>query len=484
MQSLSVSSQRADEDPSSNDNAWCVCPDPSANANTPGTEIPVEPLSATRPRPSNSPSEPIHQPPEVVGIEIVSTTGVFEHRGHTMPTKFTGRILCSDGQMKTHHFTVLSTGRHRVAYTIHALPWVTKIQVLEGRRNQNKEEWDQVCNMSKLRFVVPTTHGYAQARIGHKDMSFLFMQQVGYTFTDLVTRMSTHELTRVTMSVVMVAVLTVVSTIVRSSHDCSRVYDWHSRNVAFEDHDVIVSAKLIKWAKNRSARTHESLPGRMHDAFVQFTSSFSDSPAWDYDRKNANVARMWDGFMKSMHQALNEWWCPWKWNLTGQDGDTQPGDAEMNQLSSVLMEVVDWTLSSKAEVGLTTERKLQKLFWYLARPQKRKAVTAFGSADGSLARESQSEESSVPTTVSRPSLPVTRVTTLVRPADSRQPKPSSRPTFSLDETAQTTLEQSEGGYSPQAANPSPGSSSATYSPHRRRRERSSRVRHCRLSRQG
>ena len=382
-----------------------------------------------------------------------------------MPSKFTGRILYSDREMKTHHFTLLSTGRHRVAYTIQGLPWVTKVQVLEGMRNQNKEEWDQVCNMSELRFVVPTTHGYAQAWIGDKDMSFLFMHQVGYTFADLVTRLSAHELTTATMSAVMVAVSTVVSTIVRSSHDCSRVYDWHSRNVAIDAQDHIVSAKLINWAKNRSARTHESLRGRMHHAFVQFTGFFSDSTAWDYDRKNAIVAHRWDGFMKSMHQALNEWWCPWAWNLTGQHGDAQPGDAEMNRLSAVLMEVIDWTLSSKAEVGHTAERKLQKLMWYLARRQKRNAYTAFGSAGGSPARESQSEELSGPVTVSRPSMPVTRRAKLIRPADFRQPKPSSRPNFSLDEIAQTTLAQSENGYSP---NPSPGSSSGTYSPHRRR----------------
>ena len=373
-----------------------------------------------------------------------------------MPSKFTGRILYSDREMKTYHFTLLSTGRHRVAYTIQGLPWVTKVQVLEGMRNQNKEEWDQVCNMSELRFVVPMTHGYAQAWIGGKDMSFLFMHHAGYKFADLVTRLTAHEPTTDSMSAVMVAVTTVMSTIVRSSCDCSRVYDWHSRNVAIDSQDHIVSAKLINWAKNRSARTHESLRGRMHHAFVQFTGFFSDSTAWDYDRKNAIVAHRWDGFMKSMHQALNEWWCPWAWNLTGQHGDAQPGDAEMNRLRAVLMEVIDWTLSSKADVGHTAERKLKKLMWYLARRQKRNAYTAFGSAGGSPARESQTEELSGPVTVSRPSMPVTSRAKLTRPADCRQPW--------LDEIAQTTLAQSENGYSP---NPSPGSSSGTYSLHRR-----------------
>ena len=141
-----------------------------------------------------------------------------------MPTMFTGRILYSDGDMKTYHFAVLSTGRYRVAYTIQGLLWVTKIEVLEDMRNQNKEEWDQVCNMSELRSVVPTTHGYTQARIGDKDMSFLFIQQVGYTFTDMLTRLRAYELTAHSMSVVMMAVSVVVSTIVRSTHDLSLIH--------------------------------------------------------------------------------------------------------------------------------------------------------------------------------------------------------------------------------------------------------------------
>ena len=141
--------------------------------------------------------------------------------------------------MTTHKFTILNPGCHRVAYTTQDLPWVVKMQVLEGKRNHNKEEWDNFRNMRALSSLVPVTHGYAEAGIWDKDMSFLFLQRVGFTFAELVQRLSVNEPTASSMSLVAVASTTVVSTLVKSSCDGLRPYDWHIGNVACEDDDIL-----------------------------------------------------------------------------------------------------------------------------------------------------------------------------------------------------------------------------------------------------
>ena len=99
--------------------------------------------------------------------------------------------------------------------------------------------------------------------------------------------------------------------------------------------------------------------------------------------------------MKSMHQALNEWWSHWASSIPVQDGDALPSDVEMEQLETILQNIVEWAFCLKAELGQTAESSFVP------------------GAGGSLARESQSEESSVPATVSLPTLPLTHDTMMV-----------------------------------------------------------------------
>ena len=118
----------------------------------------------------------------ILGLEIVSIAGTMQHRGHTKPENFTARITRSDGAVTTHMFKILHAGCHRVAYTTDDLPWVVKMQNLDVKRNHNKEEWDNSHRMGILSSLIPETHGYAEARIRDTDMSFLFLQRVGFTF--------------------------------------------------------------------------------------------------------------------------------------------------------------------------------------------------------------------------------------------------------------------------------------------------------------
>ena len=308
--------------------------------------------------------DPVHQSREVMGIEIVTATGVFPHRGHTLPTKFTARILCSDGELTTHHFIVLSAGFHRVAYTTQEMPWVIKMQVLEGMRNHNQEEWDQFCSMPALRSVVPQTHGYAQAPIGDTDVSLLVMDRVGFTFADLVKMMSRYEPSTTSMFMVAVATKEVVWTIVRSTRGGLRAYQWHIENVAFK-HDGSLSVKLMNWADNRVVTTHDSLRVRIHTALVQFSGGLHPG---NYAGKNTNVPLVWNGFMNLMHQALNEWISHWALIRLEQEGDALPSDEEMNHLETILLEVVQYTLSLNEVASQTTESFEESALTTLARP--------------------------------------------------------------------------------------------------------------------
>jgi hypothetical protein len=248
------------------------------------------------------------------------------------------------------------------------MPWVIKMQVLGGTRNHNKEEWDQFCSMPALRSVVPPqTHGYAQAPIGDTDVSLLVMDRVDFTFADLVKTMSQYEPSTTSMFMVAVATKEVVWTIVRSSRGGLRAYQWHIENVAFE-HDGSVSVKLMNWADNRVARTHDSLRVRMHTALVQFSGGFSEFASWDYDGKNTNTALVWDGFMNLMHQALNEWISHWASIRPEQEGDALPSDGEMNHLETILLEVVQYTLSLNEVASQTTESFEETALTTFARP--------------------------------------------------------------------------------------------------------------------
>ena len=265
--------------------------------NSPGAQSSEECLSADQLMQCESMFDPVHQSTEVVGIEIVTATGVFPHRGHTLPTKFTARILCSDGEMTTHNFIVLCAGFHRVAYTTQEMPWVIKMQVLGGTRNHNKEEWDQFCSMPALRSVVPETHGYAQARIGDTDVSLLVMDRVGFTFADLVKMMSRYEPSTTSMFMVAVATKEVVWTVVRAIRGGLRAYQWHIENVAFK-HDGSLSVKLMNWTDNRVVTTHDCLRARIHTALVQFSGGLHPG---NYAGKNTNAPLVWNGFMNLMH---------------------------------------------------------------------------------------------------------------------------------------------------------------------------------------
>ena len=339
-----------------------ICADDS-----PGAQSSEGCLSADQLMQCESMFDPVHESTEVVGIEIVTATGVFPHRGHTLPTKFTARFLCSDGEKTTHNFIVLGAGIHRVAYTSQEMPWVIKMQVLGGTRNHNKEEWDQFCSMPALRSVVPQTHAYAQAPIGVTDVSLLVLDRVGITFTDLLKIMSRYEPRTTSMFMVAVAMKEVVWAIVRSSRGGLRAYQWQIENVAFK-HDGSVSVQLMKWTDNRVFTTYDSLRVRMHTALVQFSGGFSEFASWDYDGKNTNTALVWDGFMNLMHQALNEWISHWASILPEQEGDALPSDGEMNHLETILLEVVQYTLSLNEVASQTTESFEETALTTFARP--------------------------------------------------------------------------------------------------------------------
>jgi len=404
--------------------------------NSPGELITREWLQADHPLPIEPPTARSSVSASVVlEIEIISSSGTVEHRGHDKPQKFTAQITRSDGVMSTHTFTILHAGYHRVAYTTDDLPWVVKMQNLDVVRNHNKEEWDNSHRMRILSSLVPETHGYAEARIRDTDMSFLFLQRVGFTFAELVQRLSKKEPTETSMSMVAVAATTVVEDLVQAARDGLKPYDWHIGNVAFDDDDSILklkNLKLIDWAGNNMATAPLSLRGRMHKAFVQFSGCFKEFTQWGYAGDNANTAQIWHIFMSSLHHALKDWWSPWASIAPGQDGDALPSGEQVHQLQYSLQNIVQGpvamqhlprTVSLKMEAEQRTESNIS--------PGER----------GHPAPEQQDSETSVPDTVSPPTFPLTRRTAMTNLTDP--------PTLSLTcRTRKTNLTERTHPYPP------------------------------------
>ena len=354
----------------------------TCDSDSPGALITRHWLRAEHPLPVVPPPRHIRNSQEVVELEILSTTGLHNHRGTAKPLNFTARVCFNDGAQTSHKFTFLGSGCHRVAYTLDDKPWVAKMQVIvEGKKNHNKEEWENFCNMSALSSLVPMAHGYAETRVRDKAVSFLFLHRVGFTYQTLLHRLSVTEPTAHSLSLVAVASTTVVTTLIRSSRDGLRPHDWHIGNIGFEDSDTLSlrALKLIDWAGNRMARAPDSLRSRMHASFKQFSGCLSEFKSWGYKGKDATVALRWHSALKSMQQALDDWWAPWATIAPGQAGDALPNDEQVRQLEGILQDVANRDVAQLVQLG--------------------ESSIVLGEG-GLLARRQQSEESPVPATVS------------------------------------------------------------------------------------
>ena len=69
--------------------------------------------------------------------------------------------------------------------------------------------------------------------------------------------------------------------------------------------------------------------------------------------------------------ALNEWISHWASVRPEQEGDALPSDGEMNQLETILLEVVQYTLSLNEVASQTTESFEESALTTLARPAYR-----------------------------------------------------------------------------------------------------------------
>ena len=168
--------------------------------------------------------------------------------------------------------------------------------------------------MGTLSSVIPQTYGYVEVQIGDTDMSLLVVQRVGYTFALFMKSISKDKPTTGTMSMVTVAVLTVVQHLVHTAGAGLEPYDWHTGNVAFgDDEELILSCqgfKLIDWAGNHLAPAPIHRRARMDRAFMQFSGCFEDFAEWGTDCRVIEIVQMWHNFLRSIHRALRDWWTP------------------------------------------------------------------------------------------------------------------------------------------------------------------------------
>lgn len=99
-------------------------------------------------------------------------------------------------------FCLHANGRARDAFAAVEKPFILKIQDISGGIvDRNKAEYDLYMTSQPIRKIVPQVFGYAQQMIDGKQLSFLLVEKIAFSFSELSLNLLRHDISEVSLMI-------------------------------------------------------------------------------------------------------------------------------------------------------------------------------------------------------------------------------------------------------------------------------------------
>jgi hypothetical protein len=211
-----------------------------------------------------------------VAMKTYEEAGIVEHQNGSLPRQFKCSIKWSGNNVTTHLFVFLASGMHRVVFTSGEVNgWIAKAQIVVGkggeiRKNHNKEEWLNWCNLKAVASVVPKVYGYTELVWMGVVVSFIFVDRIGFTFAKMISKLIEKQPNVSTLSIVSKGLEMIVKTQMQCVREGCAPHDWQVGNVGVEDQERgdVKMMKFLNWQGIKRTSTPDSYRQRM-DKFVK-----------------------------------------------------------------------------------------------------------------------------------------------------------------------------------------------------------------------
>jgi hypothetical protein len=276
----------------------------------------------------------------MVSVDLVPTSGDKVAPRTKLSAAAVCRIGWSDQSQLCLQFEYKGSGNVRDTWVAEEKPWVLKCQLLEkGVDNNSKKEWASYNEEPRVQALTPRIYGYMEEIIAGKNVACLLMQQVAFTYAELMERLCKHPVNKDALQVVAYAALKIVETMSAAARNGLALHDWHVRNVGFLDSKA-VRIVLIDWEGNLRAPT-TPLKARMAPAFEAFHKylpgphTYGSDPLEQYSVEVQQARLGWTKAMTAMAEALQKWWAEADFHKS-----QLPTEIHFIQLETALWEVV------------------------------------------------------------------------------------------------------------------------------------------------
>ena len=207
-------------------------------------------LSADHPLPAKSDSMPPLEESPVKNFSITLECGTKT----AVNTNLATEVICHTvwGQESSFEdvFELIAHGRKRDVYGSPHQKFIVKAELCDdpSRPNRNHAEWESYINVPVLRSILPKVLGYFESEVGDKQLCFLLVERVGFTFAAMLQQFQRTPVNAKSLGLVCECTVRVVEQmrdiVVQNIH----LYDWHTGNIGFMDVNG-APCKLLDWEK-------------------------------------------------------------------------------------------------------------------------------------------------------------------------------------------------------------------------------------------
>ena len=315
-------------------------------------------LVTTAKLPANQPlkSKPTLRPAmrglaTVERVTISLGTGIRElGRGkEQLPEDFHCTAEWSNGSKTEHRFVYLHQGANRMVYYDPDKPWVVKVHfVQESGSNQNQVEFLRSMQDSPLDDLTPLTRGYAEHPFRDRVISLLFVDRIGFSFSTLLRKQLRWDVNADSLSLVVVAMQTVVREMLKCIRSGWQPYDWHVDNIGFQDDSEasVRILRLVDWYGNDPSGAVDWYSKRFDKAIGAFASKFDSCIQYGvkcHPKRRAG----WFAALGAVKKAMLDWWHCYQALTT--ESMQLPGDDDLSALSTILQTIVEDACSFSRE---------------------------------------------------------------------------------------------------------------------------------------